>query len=49
MVYKYIYMNYNSMHIPGATQFDVITKTCLFKYTEFFPTKKWKFSDEKFW
>ena len=26
-----------------------ITKTCLFKYTENFTTKKWKFSDEKFW
>ena len=26
-----------------------ITKTCLFKYTENFTTKKWKFSDVKFW
>ena len=26
-----------------------ITKTCLFKYTENFPTKKWKFSDKNFW
>ena len=28
-----------------------ITKTCLFKYTENFTTKKkkWKFSDKKFW
>ena len=26
-----------------------ITKTSLFKYTEIFTTKKWKFSDEKFW
>ena len=25
-----------------------ITKTCLFKYTENFTTKKWKFSDKKF-
>ena len=24
-----------------------ITKTCLFKYTESFTTKKWKFTDEK--
>ena len=24
----------------------IITKTCLFKYTENFPTKKWKFSDK---
>ena len=24
-----------------------ITKTCLLKYTENFPTKKWKFSDKK--
>ena len=24
-----------------------ITKTCLFKYTENFITKKWKFSDKK--
>ena len=24
-----------------------ITKTCLFKYTENFTTKKWKFSDKK--
>ena len=23
-----------------------ITKTCLFKYTEIFTTKKWKFSDK---
>ena len=27
----------------------VITKTRLFKYIENFTTKKWKFSDEKFW
>ena len=26
-----------------------ITKTCLFKYTENFPTKNWKFSDKKYW
>ena len=26
-----------------------IMKTCLFKYTENFTTKKWKFSDKKFW
>ena len=26
-----------------------ITKTSLFKYIEIFTTKKWKFSDEKFW
>ena len=26
----------------------IITKACLFKYTEIFTTKKWKFSDEKF-
>ena len=26
-----------------------ITKTRLFKYTENFTTRKWKFSDEKFW
>ena len=26
-----------------------ITKTCLFKYTENFTTKKWKFSDKIFW
>ena len=25
----------------------IITKTCLFKYTENFTTKKWKFSDKK--
>ena len=28
--------------------FFYITKTCLFKYTENFTTKKWKFSDKKF-
>ena len=28
---------------------DHITKTCLFKYTENFTTKKWKFPDKKFW
>ena len=27
--------------------FLIITKTCLFKYTENFTTKKWKFSDKK--
>ena len=26
-----------------------ITKTCLFKWTENFTTKKWKFSDKNFW
>ena len=26
---------------------DFITKTCLFKYTENFTTKKWKFADKK--
>ena len=26
-----------------------ITKTGLFKYTENFTTKKWKFSDKNFW
>ena len=26
-----------------------ITKTCLFKYIENFITKKWNFSDKKFW
>ena len=28
---------------------NIITKICLFKYTENFTTKKWKFSDKKFW
>ena len=28
---------------------STITKTCLFKYTENFSTKKWKISDKKFW
>ena len=28
---------------------QTITKTCLFKYTENFTTKKWKFTDKKFW
>ena len=27
----------------------IISKTCLFKYTENFINKKWKFSDKKFW
>ena len=27
----------------------IITKTRLFKYIENFTTKKWKFSDKKFW
>ena len=26
-----------------------ITKTCLFKYTKYFTTKKWKFSDKILW
>ena len=30
---------------PGLKH--TITKTCLFKYTEHFTTKKWKFSDKK--
>ena len=30
-----------------ASREQVITKTCLFKYTENFTTKKWKFSDKK--
>ena len=28
---------------------DCITKTSLFKYTENFTTKKWKFPNNKFW
>ena len=28
---------------------ELITKTCLFKYTENFTTKNWKFSGKKFW
>ena len=28
---------------------NTITKTCQFKYTEIFTTKKWKLSDENFW
>ena len=28
------------------TSLGIITKTCLFKYTENFTTKKWKFSDK---
>ena len=28
---------------------SLITKICLFKYTEHFTTKKWNFSDKKFW
>ena len=28
---------------------SLITKICLFKYTENFTTKKWNFSDKKFW
>ena len=29
------------------TYSNIITKTCLFKHTENFITKKWKFSDKK--
>ena len=29
--------------------FVLITKTCLFRYTENFTNKKWKFSDKKIW
>ena len=32
-----------------AGEFSPITKTRLFKYTENFTTKKWKFLDKKFW
>ena len=32
-----------------TTLLNIITKTCLFKYTENFSTKKWKNSDKKFW
>ena len=31
---------------PTPFQFPYITKTCLFKHTENFTTKKWKFSDK---
>ena len=31
------------------TIYNNITKTRLFKYTEHFITKKWRFSDKKFW
>ena len=35
---------------PFLKTLGIITKTCLFKYTENFTTKKkWKFSDKKFW
>ena len=36
------------MHIPGNTypNWYLITKTCLFKYTENFTTKKWKKSNK---
>ena len=37
-----------SRRLPLETK-KTITKTCLFKYTENFTTKKWKFSDKKFW
>ena len=35
--------------LHGSSYYIYITKTCLFKYTENFTTKKWKFSDKKFW
>ena len=37
-----------SAHHMIVTGF-IITKTRLFKYTENFTTKKWRFSDKKFW
>ena len=34
---------------PWYLNVSTITKTCLFKYTENFTTKKWRFSDKIFW
>ena len=39
----------NNKTILKLKLFLHITTTCLFKYTENFTTKKWKFSDKKFW
>ena len=39
---------YSTYGYEGPDQPVHITKTCLFKYTENFPTKKWKFSDKNF-
>ena len=40
---------YNSAAVSWYCLFLIITKTCLFKSTENFTTKEWKFSDKKFW
>ena len=37
------------MKLTEASIYIYIMKTCLFKYTENFATKKWNFSDKKFW
>ena len=42
---RYLSLTFSSFCALGRLCF--ITKTCLFKYTENFTTKKWKFSDKK--
>ena len=41
--------NFRVCHCSGSILLFTITKTCLFKHTENFTTKKWKFADKKFW
>ena len=43
--FKYGSLQFNNQVLRGL---DTITKTCLFKYTENFNTKKWKFSGKKY-
>ena len=48
---NYNHVDNNHKDILGYVYYGSIvniTRTCLFKYTVNFTTKKWKFSDEKF-
>ena len=42
-------MNLHSAHMFVGMFSDIITKTCLFKYTENFTSKNLKFSDKNLW
>ena len=44
-----LFAGYHGSAQLSREQLHFITKTCLFKYTENFPIKKWKFSDKNFW
>ena len=43
---KHAYWNIYKISTPKTEDFQIITKTRLFKYNENFTTKKWKFSEK---